>query len=324
MRGRNLRSTPKLRKLVAETEILPRHLIQPIFVRTGSGVRYPIKSMPGQFQFSVDNAVQFASKCAESGIGGVMLFGIPDSKDEAASGAYDDNGIVQFAVKAIKKGVPGLPIFCDVCLCEYTSHGHCGIVKKDADGFEVDNDKTLPLLARTAVSLAKAGADFVCPSAMMDLQVRAIREGLDSAGYRNTGIMAYSAKYASAFYGPFRDAAESPPQFGDRAGYQMDFANSREALKEIEWDIQQGADIVMVKPAMLYLDIIAAARRKFKVPIAAYSVSGEYSAFEHAAKEKLIDRNRAIRELLTAIRRAGADMIITYWAGELAELKNDA
>jgi porphobilinogen synthase len=290
-------------------------MIYPIFVGPGKGVRKEISSMPGQFNLSVDHAVEVAREAEKLGVGGLLLFGLPLHKDETGSDASDESGIVQSALRAIRQSVKDLVLITDVCLCEYTSHGHCGVVKHR----EVDNDSTVKILAESAVSHVRAGADMVAPSDMMDGRVAAIRGALDREGYPNTPIMAYSAKYASAFYGPFRTAADCAPQFGDRRGYQMDPPNSREAMREIALDIQEGADIVMVKPAMPYLDIISRARRLYHVPIAAYQVSGEYSMIEAAAKAGWIDRDRIVMETLTAIKRAGADILITYYALELAK-----
>jgi porphobilinogen synthase len=313
---RRTRATEGLRSLVRETRLDPAQFILPLFVCPGNGVRREIASMPGHAQLSVENIVLEAAQAQFLGLGGVLLFGIPESKDEMASGAYADDGIVQRAVRAIKLGVPGLPVITDVCNCEYTSHGHCG---KVVDG-DVDNDATLEWLAKSAVSHARAGADVVAPSDMMDGRVAAIRRALDENGFKNTPILSYAAKYASVFYGPFRDAAESAPQFGDRRSYQMDPANAREALREIELDIKEGADMIMVKPAMPYLDIIRQARNRWNVPLAAYQVSGEFSMIMAAARNGWLDQNRAMLESLTAIRRAGADIIITYFAKEAAAL----
>jgi porphobilinogen synthase len=290
-------------------------MIYPIFVGPGKGVRKEISSMPGQFNLSVDRAVEVAREAEKLGVGGLLLFGLPLHKDETGSDASDETGIVQNALRAIRQSVKDLVLITDVCLCEYTSHGHCGVIKHR----EVDNDSTVKILADSAVSHVRAGADMVAPSDMMDGRVAAIRGALDREGFSNTPIMAYSAKYASAFYGPFRTAADCAPQFGDRRGYQMDPPNSREAMREIALDIQEGADIVMVKPAMPYLDIISRARRLYHVPIAAYQVSGEYSMIEAAAKAGWIDRDRIVMETLTAIKRAGADILITYYALELAK-----
>ena len=289
-------------------------MIYPIFVGTGKSFKKEISAMPGQFSMSVDKAVETAREVEKLGIGGLLLFGLPAEKDEVGSDAYSENGIVQQALRAIRHNVKDLLRVTVICLCEYTSHGLCGVIRHR----DVDNDSTLKLLAETAVSHAQAGADMVAPSDMMDGRVAAIRSALDGDGFANTPIMAYSAKYASAFYGPFREAADSAPQFGDRRSYQMDPPNAREALKEIAMDLQEGADIVMVKPAMPYLDIIARARRMFNVPIAAYQVSGEYSMIEAAARNGWIDRERTILEATIAIKRAGADIILTYYAMELA------
>ena len=305
-----------MRDLVRETRLDPAQFILPLFACPGEGIRREISSMPDNFQLSVDEIVRECETVRALGIGGVILFGLPESKDEMASGAYDDNGIVQRAVRAIRKEVPGLLIMTDVCNCEYTSHGHCGFIK---DG-DVDNDTTLQWLAKTALSHARAGADIVAPSDMMDGRVWAIRQALDANGYEKTPIMAYSAKFASVFYGPFREAAESTPQFGDRKTYQMDPANGREAMREIELDLQEGADMIMVKPAMPYLDLIARARDRFDVPIAAYQVSGEYSMIIAAVRNGWLDYDRAMMESLTSIARAGAGMILTYFSKPAARL----
>ncbi len=315
-RLRRLRRTEALRAFVRETALTARALVYPVFVCPGSKVKDEIRSMPGNFRWSVDLLVDECKAVRDLGIPAVILFGIPEKKDETGSGAYDSEGIVQRAVRALKKAVSDLIVICDVCLDEYTSHGHCGVVK---DG-EVDNDSTLELLARTALTHVEAGADIVAPSDMMDGRVARIRQGLDARGFMQTPILAYSAKYASAFYGPFREAADSAPKFGDRKSYQMDPANQREAMREIALDIEEGADIIMVKPALAYLDIIALARRQFDVPLAAYQVSGEYSMIEAAAKNGWLDRERAMMEALLAIRRAGADIILTYFAKEAARL----
>jgi len=316
-RFRRLRRSQALRDLVRETRLSPQRFVYPLFVAHGENVRREIESMPGQCQLSLDQlAAEAEELSAPGGLGipAVLLFGLPASKDEAGSEAYDDNGIVQRAVRELKRVAPGLAVITDVCLCEYTSHGHCGIVVEG----EVDNDGTLPLLARTAVSHARAGADIVAPSDMMDGRVAAIRAALDEAGLASTPIMAYAAKQASAFYGPFRVAAESAPRFGDRRGYQMDPANAREAMREIEADIQEGADIVMVKPALPNLDLIARARDAFDLPLAAYNVSGEYAMVKAAAAAGYLDERLVTLEVLTAIARAGADIIITYHAKEAA------
>jgi porphobilinogen synthase len=291
-------------------------MIYPIFVCPGEKVRVEVSSMPGQYNLSIDNAVQLAREAEKAGIGGILLFGIPPEKDEVGSNAYDESGIVQQALRAIRENVRDLLLITDVCLCEYTSHGHCGVIKHN----DVQNDPTLKLLADASVSHVRAGADMVAPSDMMDGRVAAIRGALDSEGFANTPIMAYSAKYASGFYGPFREAAGSTPKFGDRRSYQMDPPNAREALREIALDIDEGADIVMVKPAMAYLDIIARAREQFDVPLAAYQVSGEYAMIEAAARAGWIERERIILETTTAIKRAGADILITYYALELAKI----
>ena len=313
-RFRRLRRSRALRDLVRETRLSPQGFVYPLFVTHGEGVRREIESMPGQYQLSLDQLPAEAEELRSLGIPAVLLFGLPASKDDAGSEAYDDDGIVQRAVRTLKGVAPDLAVITDVCLCEYTSHGHCGVV---VDG-EVDNDQTLPLLARTAVSHAQAGADIVAPSDMMDGRVAAIRQALDEAGFAATPIMSYAAKQASAFYGPFRVAAGSAPQFGDRRAYQMDPANAREAMREIEADIEEGADIVMVKPALTNLDIIARARDRFDLPLAAYNVSGEYAMVKAAAAAGYLDERLATLELLTGIRRAGADIIITYHAKEAA------
>ncbi len=311
---RRLRRTKALRDLVRETELSPRHLVQPLFVVAGEGVREPVESMPGIERFSISELVAEASELQAVGIEAVILFGIPAAKDESGSAAHDDEGVVQLAVRALKEAHPELTVITDVCLCEYTSHGHCGFVR---DG-EVDNDITVELLARTAISHADAGADAVAPSDMMDGRVAAIRHQLDEEGHPDTPIIAYSAKYASAFYGPFREAAESTPEFGDRRGYQMDPANAREALREARLDVAEGADMVMVKPALPYLDVIRAVREDLDLPIAAYQVSGEYSMLKAAAANGWLDERAAALEALTAIRRAGADVILTYYAKQAA------
>jgi porphobilinogen synthase len=311
-RFRRLRSSEGLRSLVRETRLSPDDFVYPLFVTHGENVREEIPSMPGQYHLSLDQLASEADELRSLGIPAVILFGLPAEKDEAGSEAYDPNGIVQQAVRALKQHAPDLVVITDVCLCEYTSHGHCGVLR----GEEIDNDATLPLLARTAVSHAEAGADIVAPSDMMDGRVAAIRDALDDADLAQTPIMAYAAKQASAFYGPFRVAAESAPQFGDRRGYQMDAANAREALREIEADIEEGADIVMVKPALPNLDIIARAREAFDHPLAAYNVSGEFLMIKAAAAAGYLDERLATLEALTAIKRAGAQIIITYHAKE--------
>jgi porphobilinogen synthase len=357
-RLRRLRQSESLRSMVRETRLTPEAFVYPLFVCPGEGVRKPIGSMPGVFNLSVDEAVKESREAHALGVSAVILFGLPEKKDEVATGAWSDDGIVQQAARAIKREVSDLVIMGDVCLCEYMSHGHCGIVSKapttkssgaaavqvasDAPhhekmkaieavaakvvlaaaqpSFEIMNDATLELLAKTSVSLARAGVDVIAPSDMMDGRVGAIRKALDQAGLINTPILSYAAKFASGFYGPFREAADSAPQFGDRRSYQMDGANIREAMREIELDIEEGADMIMVKPAMPYLDVIAAARERFDVPLAAYQVSGEYAMIEAAARNGWIDRERIMMESLLSIRRAGASMILTYYAKEAAKL----
>jgi len=315
VRMRRLRRTDALRRMVRETRLDPAQFIWPLFVRHGSGVRAPIGSMPGVFQTSVDELLRDAQRAVEARIGGVLLFGIPEHKDASGSSAWDTRGPVQEATRAIKREFPELLVVTDVCMCEYTDHGHCGLLTPEGD---VDNDATLELLAREALSHAEAGADIVAPSDMMDGRVGHLRGALDAAGYTDTPIMSYAAKYASAFYGPFREAAESTPTFGDRRSYQMDPSNGREALRETRLDVAEGADILMVKPAGAYLDIIAAVKRDSGMPLAAYQVSGEYSMIKAAADRGWIDGERAMLESLTAIARAGADIIITYFAIEAA------
>jgi porphobilinogen synthase len=317
-RPRRLRKGETIRRMVRETSLSPDDFIYPLFVTYGKNIRREIKSMPGCFQESVDKIVQHAKEVWSLGIPAVILFGIPEHKDEIGSGAYDPHGEVQKAIRAIKNKIPELYVVTDVCMCEYTSHGHCGIIEDN----DVKNDPTLELLAKEAVSHVKAGADMVAPSDMMDGRVEAIRIALDGEGFPEIPIMSYAAKYASAFYGPFRDAAESVPQFGDRRSYQMDPANRREALKEVALDIEEGADIVMVKPAMTYLDIISDIRENFALPVAAYNVSGEYSVIKAAAKLGWIDEERAMMEVLTSIKRAGADIILTYFAKDAAKVLN--
>jgi len=363
-RLRRLRRTAELRNMVAETRLTPDAFVYPMFVCPGEGVRKEVRSMPGVFNLSVDEAVKEAQEVHALGVPSIILFGLPDKKDEVATGAWAENGIVQQATRAIKREVPELVVMGDVCLCEYMSHGHCGIVKatplakslgaavidslhsaqviaaKDGEGkekaiekvasqladyaknmdFEIVNDASLELLAKTSVSLAKAGIDIIAPSDMMDGRVAAIRKGLDEAGFLNTPILSYAAKFASGFYGPFREAADSAPQFGDRRSYQMDGANIREAMREIEADVEEGADMIMVKPAMPYLDVIAAARDRFDLPLAAYQVSGEYAMIEAAAKNGWIERERVMMESLLSIRRAGASMILTYYAKDAARV----
>jgi porphobilinogen synthase len=358
-RLRRLRRTGALRSMVRETRLTPENFVYPLFVCPGEGLRKEVRSMPGVFNLSVDETVKEAQEARSLGVPALILFGLPEKKDEVATGAWDENGIVQRAARAIKSAVPDMVVVGDVCLCEYMSHGHCGVVRashgprsvgaaarqastvvavkpggmaKAIDAaaaklaqvaqpeYEIVNDATLELLAKTSVSLARAGVDIIAPSDMMDGRVAAIRKALDDASFENTPILSYAAKFASAFYGPFREAADSTPQFGDRRSYQMDGANIREAIREIALDIEEGADMVMVKPAMPYLDVIAAARERFDVPIAAYQVSGEYAMIEAAARNNWIDRDRVILESLTSIRRAGASIILTYFAKDAARL----
>jgi porphobilinogen synthase len=335
---RRLRASAGLRNLVRETRLTPANLVYPLFVCPGKGVRKEIRSMPGVFNLSVDEAVKEADAAKSLGIQAIILFGLPESKDEQASGAWIDHGVVQQATRAIKREVKGLLVIGDVCLCEYMSHGHCGVVKRatttdsktagkksgaaaapaqDAE-YEIVNDASLEILAKTSVSLAKAGIDIIAPSDMMDGRVAAIRSALDGAGHENTPILSYAAKFASAFYGPFREAADSAPAFGDRRTYQMDGANLREAMREIESDLEEGADMIMVKPAMPYLDVIFAARERFNAPLAAYQVSGEYAMIQAAAKNGWVDGERVMMESLTSIKRAGADLILTYFAKDAA------
>ena len=315
-RPRRLRKNENFRRMIRETKLSVDNLIYPMFVVPGTKVKKPIESMPGIFQMSVDHIVKETERVKALGIPAVLLFGVPEEKDEIASGAMAEGGIIQRAVRGIKEKVPDILVITDVCLCEYMSHGHCGMLENG----EVDNDTTLEVLAETAVSHAKAGADIVAPSAMMDGQIGALREGLDEAGFESLPIMAYSAKYASCFYGPFRDAAESAPAFGDRRAYQMDPANSDEAMREITLDVEEGADIIMVKPALAYLDIIRRAKEEFDLPLAAYSVSGEFAMIKAASQMGWLDGEKAMLEAITAIRRAGADMIITYFAPDLARI----
>ncbi|MBN1662661.1 MAG: porphobilinogen synthase [Deltaproteobacteria bacterium] len=315
-RPRRLRKNENFRRMIRETKLSVDDLVYPLFCVPGKGIKKPINSMPGHFQMSADHLVREVQNAKELGIPAVLLFGIPDKKDEMATGAFAKDGVIQKAIRAIKDRAPDILVITDVCLCEYTSHGHCGMIA----GGDVDNDTTLEVLAETAVSHAKAGADMVAPSAMMDGQVSAIREGLDEAEFENVPIMAYAAKYASAFYGPFREAAESAPQFGDRRSYQMDPANSDEAIREINLDVEEGADIIMVKPALPYLDIIRRAKEEFDLPLAAYNVSGEFAMIKAAANLGWLDGERAMMEALTGIKRAGADVIITYFACEAAKV----
>lgn len=321
-RMRRLRRTEALRALVRETHLEPGALIYPLFICPGEGVRKEISSMPGVFNVSVDEAVKEAEACAALGVGGLLLFGLPAEKDEKASGAYAKDGIVQQGLRAIKSNhkLDSLVTIADVCLCEYTSHGHCGIVARDGDHYEIENDSSVKLLAKTAVSLAEAGADIVAPSDMMDGRVEAMREALDKARCDNTPIMSYASKFASAFYGPFREAADSAPQFGDRRSYQMDGANIREAMREIDQDIAEGADMILMKPAMPYLDVIRAARERYDVPMGAYQVSGEYSMLHAAFQRGWLEPERAMMESLLSIRRAGAGFIVTYFAKEAAKV----
>ena len=317
-RPRRLRKMPALRDMVRETILTPSDFIYPLFVRYGNGIKEPISSMPGQFRFSSDTVADEAEETWTLGIRAVILFGIPEKKDPIGSSSWKEDGVVQRAIKAIKEKIPEIVVITDVCLCEYTDHGHCGVVR---DG-KILNDETLELLCRQALSHAKAGADMVAPSDMMDGRVGAIREALDSEGLYDVGILSYAAKYASSFYGPFRVAAESAPQFGDRTTYQMDPSNAREAIREVKLDIDEGADIVMVKPALPYLDIIFQVKNLFNVPVAAYNVSGEYSMITAADERGFLDGKRAMMEMLTAIKRAGADLIITYFSKEATKILN--
>ncbi len=336
-RMRRLRRTETLRTLVRETRLTPESFVYPLFICPGTGIRKEVRSMPGVFNLSVDEAVKEVRETRALGVLSIILFGLPEKKDEVATGAWAEDGIVQRAARAIKSEVRDVVVIGDVCLCEYMSHGHCGIVKVNdkaraqslgaaavappaAAEYEIVNDASLELLARTSVSLARSGVDIIAPSDMMDGRVGAIRAALDQAGFENTPILAYAAKFASGFYGPFREAADSAPQFGDRRSYQMDPANVREAMREIELDIEEGADMIMVKPAMPYLDVIAAARARFDLPLAAYQVSGEYAMIEAAARNQWIDRERVMMESLVCIRRAGASVILTYYAKEAAKL----
>ncbi|HVZ87952.1 MAG TPA: porphobilinogen synthase [Polyangia bacterium] len=319
-RSRRLRRTPAIRRLVRETTLAPDNFIYPLFVCPGKGIRREIASLPGQFHFSVDEIAREAESVARLGIPGVILFGLPEKKDEVGSEAWHPEGVVQRAIRAIKKAVPDLMVSVDTCFCEYTTHGHCGVVVNG----EIDNDATLENLGRTALSYARAGADLVAPSGMMDGFVGFLRETLDEEGFEQTGLLSYAAKYASAYYGPFREAVASAPSFGDRSGYQMDPANVREAIREVAQDVEEGADIVMVKPALAYLDVIAEVRREFDLPIAAYNVSGEYAMLKAAAEKGWIDYDRTMMETLLSIRRAGADLILSYHAKEAAQLLRKA
>jgi porphobilinogen synthase len=321
-RLRRLRRTEAMRSLVRETHLHPGALIYPLFVCPGEGVRREIGSMPGVFNLSIDEAVKEAEACASLGVGGLLLFGLPAEKDEQASGAWADDGVVQTTLKELKKNrrLDSLVIIADVCLCEYTSHGHCGVVARDGDHYEIENDSSVALIAKTAASLAKAGADVVAPSDMMDGRVAAIRAALDPGGQEQIPVMSYASKFASAFYGPFREAADSAPQFGDRRSYQMDGANLREAMREIEEDVVEGADMLLMKPAMPYLDVIRAARERFDLPMGAYQVSGEYSMLCAAFERGWLEPQRAMMESLVSIRRAGADFIVTYFAKDAAKV----
>ncbi len=318
-RPRRLRRTAALRDLVRETSLSPRDFILPLFINEKISARRPIGSMPGVAQLAPDEIAAEAARVAEAGLQAVILFGIPAEKDERASGAYADDGVVQQAVRAIKREAPDLLVLTDVCLCEYMSHGHCGVTRLDGEHFHVLNDESVELLVKTALSHASAGADLVAPSDMMDGRIGAIRAALDAAGFDQTGIMSYAAKFASAFYGPFREAAESPPQFGDRRSYQMDPANAREALRVVALDVEEGADIVMVKPALPYLDILWRVREHFGLTTAVYHVSGEFAMVKAAAERGWIDERQVVLEIMTGLKRAGADLIVTYWARELAE-----
>src|SRR3984885_6087386 len=321
-RLRRLRRTEAMRSLVRETHLRPEALIYPLFVCPGEGIRKEISSMCGVCNLSIDEAVKEAESCAALGLGGLLLFGLPAEKDEQATGAWADDGIVQQALRKINKNraLDSLVTIADVCLCEYTSHGHCGVVALDGDHFEVENDSSVALIAKTAASLAKAGADIVAPSDMMDGRVEAIRDALDATGHEQIPVMSYASKFASAFYGPFREAADSAPQFGDRRSYQMDGANLREAMREIDQDIAEGADMLLMKPAMPYLDVIRAARERYDLPMGAYQVSGEYSMLHAAFERGWLEPERAMMESLTSIRRAGADFIVTYFAKEAAKV----
>jgi len=324
-RQRRMRRTESLRSFVRETRLTPAGFVYPLFICPGEGVRKPVRSMPGVHNFSVDEAVKECREIYALGVPAIILFGLPEAKDEAASGAYAEDGIVQKAARAIKAAVPNLVIMGDVCLCEYMSHGHCGVVKKVNGGtpeteYEIVNDVTLDLLAKTAVSQAHAGIDIVAPSDMMDGRIDALRTALDAHGFDNTPIMSYAAKFASGFYGPFREAADSAPSFGDRRSYQMDPGNAREAMREIELDLEEGADMIMVKPAIAYLDVIAEAHARFDVPLGAYQVSGEYAMIKAAAQNDWIDHDRVMLESLLSIQRAGASIILTYFAKDAAKL----
>jgi porphobilinogen synthase len=318
-RPRRLRRSEGVRNLVRETKLSAHDFVLPLFISEKLRARQAIASMPGVFQWAPGEVADEAQRAHGLGLQAVLLFGIPREKDEAASGAHAENGVVQEAVRAIKKKCPGLVVMTDVCLCEYMSHGHCGITRIDGDHFHVLNDESVELLAKTAVSHAAAGADFVAPSDMMDGRIGAIREALDANGFQETGIMSYAAKFASAFYGPFREAAESPPQFGDRRSYQMDIANAQEALREVALDVEEGADIVLVKPALPYLDILWRVRERFGKPTAVYHVSGEFAMVKAGVEKGYFEERAAVLEIMTSLKRAGADLIVTYWAKELAE-----
>ena len=321
-RLRRLRQTEAIRSLVRETHLHPAALIYPLFICPGEGVRKEISSMPGVFNLSIDEAVKEAEACVALGVGGLLLFGLPAEKNEQATGAWAEDGIMQKTLQTIKKnrGLDSLVTIADVCLCEYTSHGHCGVVARDGDHYEIENDSSVALLAKTAASLAKAGADIVAPSDMMDGRVEAIRDALDAGGHEQIPVMSYASKFASAFYGPFREAADSAPQFGDRRSYQMDGANLREAMREIDQDIAEGADMLLMKPAMPYLDVIRAARERYDLPMGAYQVSGEYSMLHAAFERGWLEPERAMMESLLSIRRAGADFIVTYFAKDAAKV----
>jgi porphobilinogen synthase len=318
-RPRRLRSSPALRNLVRETNLSARDFVLPLFVSEKIEKRRPIESMPGVFQFSPDEIVDQARRAQDLGLQAIILFGVPQEKDEQASGAYAENGVVQKALRAIKSKCPEVVAITDVCLCQYMSHGHCGVARIDGDHFHVLNDETVDLLVKTALSHAHAGADMVAPSDMMDGRIGAIREAFDANGFDQTGIMSYAAKFASVFYGPFREAAESPPRFGDRRSYQMDCANAEEALREVALDVEEGADILMIKPALPYIDILWRVRERFAKPTAVYHVSGEYAMVKAAAEKGFLDERAAVLEIMTSLKRAGADIIVTYWARELAE-----
>jgi len=318
-RPRRLRRSPALRNLVRETNLTAHDFVLPLFVSEKIDKRRPIASMPGVFQLPLSALADEARRAQQIGLQAILLFGVPESKDDKASGAYAEDGVVQKALRAIKDKCPEVVAITDVCLCEYMSHGHCGVTRIDGDHFHVLNDQTVDLLVKTARSHAQAGADMVAPSDMMDGRIGAIREALDASGFTETGIMSYAAKFASVFYGPFREAAESPPQFGDRRSYQMDSANADEALREVELDIDEGADIVMVKPALPYIDILWRVRERFRKPTAVYHVSGEYAMIKAAAEKGIVEERAAVLEIMTSLKRAGADIIVTYWARELAE-----